>query len=66
GVVHIQVDGWQSPLVTSFMGVVLIWYEDGKIWRVTLEFCRLTSAHTGNYMGDLVHDLLVRYGLLEK
>lgn len=40
GVVHIQVDGWQSPLVTSFMGVILIWYEGGKIWRVTLEFCR--------------------------
>lgn len=66
GVVHIQVHGWQSPLVTSFMGIVLTWYEKGKIWRVTLEFCRLTSAHTGNYMGDLVHDLLVRYGLLEK
>ncbi|KAG8903891.1 hypothetical protein FRC01_008939, partial [Tulasnella sp. 417] len=58
GVVHIQVDGWQSPLVTLFMGVILIWYEGGKIWRVILEFCRLTSAHTGNYMGDLVHDLL--------
>lgn len=40
GVIHVQADGWQAPLITSFMGIVIMWYDEGKIWRAVLEFCR--------------------------
>ena len=38
--VHLAIDGWPSPLTSSYLGVVIIWYEAGKIHRAILEFLR--------------------------
>jgi len=39
-VIHIALDGWTAPLVASYLGLVVIWYQDGKIYRAILEFIR--------------------------
>jgi hypothetical protein len=31
--VHFAIDGWTAPLVASYLGIVVIWYEHGKIHR---------------------------------
>ena len=36
--VHLAIDGWTSPLVTSYLGLVVIWYANGTINRAVLEF----------------------------
>jgi hypothetical protein len=38
--VHIVMDGWTAPIVASFLGIVVVWYESGKIHRAILEFIR--------------------------
>lgn len=38
--VHLVLDGWTSPLVSSYLGLVIIWYENGAIHRAILEFLR--------------------------
>jgi len=38
--VHFAIDGWTSPLVTSYLGLVVIWYANGTINRAVLEFIR--------------------------
>lgn len=43
GTVHIVMDGWTSPLVSSILGIVVVWYVDGKIHRAILEFIRYVS-----------------------
>lgn len=43
GVTHLALDGWTSPLVSSYLGIVVIWYDKGKIWRATLDFSRCES-----------------------
>ncbi|KAF8593275.1 hypothetical protein BDV93DRAFT_447031 [Ceratobasidium sp. AG-I] len=35
---HLAIDGWSSPLTASFLGVIVFWFEEGKIWRCVLEF----------------------------
>ena len=40
GSIHLVVDGWTAPFVASYLGIVAIWFADGKIWRATLEFIR--------------------------
>lgn len=38
--VHLVLDGWTSPLVSSYLGLVIIWYENGTIHHAILEFIR--------------------------
>lgn len=38
--IHLVLDGWTSPLVSSYLGLVIIWYENGTIHRAILEFIR--------------------------
>lgn len=33
-------DGWTAPIVASFLGIVVVWYEKGIIYRAVLEFIR--------------------------
>ena len=33
-------DGWTAPIVASYLGIVVIWYEKGVIYRAVLEFIR--------------------------
>jgi hypothetical protein len=31
-------DGWTAPIVASFLGIVIVWYEKGIIHHAILEF----------------------------
>lgn len=37
---HFAVDGWTAPIVASYLGIVVIWYEKGDIHRAILEFAK--------------------------
>lgn len=43
--IHIVMDGWTAPIVASFLGIVVVWYEDGKIHRAILEFIRFVFVY---------------------
>ncbi|KAF8750458.1 peptidase M36 family [Rhizoctonia solani] len=66
GALHLALDGWTSPTHESYLGVVVFWFAEGKIWRTVLEFIRLTEAHTGDYLAKRVQDCLKRFGIEEK
>ncbi|QRV96253.1 hAT family dimerization protein [Ceratobasidium sp. AG-Ba] len=66
GALHLALDGWTSPTHESYLGVVIFWYAEGKIWRSILEFIRLTKAHTGDYLAERVKDCLTRFGIEDK
>lgn len=38
GALHLAIDGWTSPQASSFLGVVVIWRDQERIWRSILEF----------------------------
>ncbi|RXW13602.1 hypothetical protein EST38_g12250, partial [Candolleomyces aberdarensis] len=61
--IHLAVDGWTAPITASFLGVVLIWSEQGEIHRIILEFIRLKKKHTGQYLAQCIADCLKRYGI---
>ncbi|KAF8812650.1 hypothetical protein BYT27DRAFT_7015831, partial [Phlegmacium glaucopus] len=61
--IHIALDGWTSPLVTSYLGLVVIWYANGTINCAVLEFIHLTCSHTGEYLAEVTAECLKRYGL---
>jgi hypothetical protein len=35
---HLAIDGWTSPLVASFLGVIVFWRHNGVMWHSILEF----------------------------
>jgi len=36
--IHLVLDGWTSPIVSSYLGLVVVWYQDGLIHHAILEF----------------------------
>jgi hypothetical protein len=36
--IHLALDGWTSPLVSSYLGLVVIWFDQGIIHHSVLEF----------------------------
>lgn len=40
GPIHLVLDGWTSPIIFSYLGLVIIWCADGNIHRAVLEFIR--------------------------
>ncbi|KIO21037.1 hypothetical protein M407DRAFT_45782, partial [Tulasnella calospora MUT 4182] len=63
GVVHCAMDGWSSPLVSSYLGVVISWWRDGKLRRATLDFLKLKASHTGQYQAETVYRTFEWFGL---
>ncbi|KDQ48998.1 hypothetical protein JAAARDRAFT_51921, partial [Jaapia argillacea MUCL 33604] len=47
GKLHLAVDGWTSPNVISFLGVVVHLLCNGVMHRFILDFIKMTKAHTG-------------------
>jgi hypothetical protein len=41
--IHLVLDGWTAPIVASFLGIVVVWFEEGVIYRAVLEFIRSVS-----------------------
>lgn len=40
GAVHLVMDGWTSPILACYLGIVAIWFSAGKVHRCILEFAR--------------------------
>ncbi|KAF5347263.1 hypothetical protein D9756_009877 [Leucocoprinus leucothites] len=55
-----------SPIVASYLGLVIIWSEQGIIYWTVLEFIRLKHKHTGEYLAKVVFDCLKHWGLTKK
>ncbi|QRW00786.1 hAT family dimerization protein [Ceratobasidium sp. AG-Ba] len=66
GALHFAIDGWTSPQSSSFLGLVVIWHSEGRLWRSILEFVHLTHAHKGEYLASRIEDCLKRYGISHK
>jgi hypothetical protein len=45
GRIHLAVDGWTSPNVISFLGVVVCMATDGRIHTYILDFINYVSRH---------------------
>ncbi|KAF9004980.1 hypothetical protein BDQ17DRAFT_1240668, partial [Cyathus striatus] len=37
---HVALDGWTAPITASFLGLVIVWVEDGELHRAILDFIR--------------------------
>ncbi|KAJ3573237.1 hypothetical protein NP233_g2572 [Leucocoprinus birnbaumii] len=64
--VHIVLDGWSAPIIAAYLGLVVVWYERGEIFRAVLEFIRLKQRHTGKYLAQQVHNCLKRFRLSDR
>ncbi|KAK7461760.1 hypothetical protein VKT23_008190 [Stygiomarasmius scandens] len=60
---HAVVDGWTAPITEQYLGVEIIWEDNGTMYNMTLEFIRLTEQHTGAYLAEQLANVLKRYGL---
>ncbi|KAG5649142.1 hypothetical protein H0H81_005989, partial [Sphagnurus paluster] len=58
--VHLVIDGWTAPLVASYLGICVVWYDGGKIHHAILE---LKEKHNGKYLAKCVVECLKRFGL---
>ncbi|EUC59816.1 hypothetical protein RSOL_324140 [Rhizoctonia solani AG-3 Rhs1AP] len=64
--IHLAISGWSSPLTASFIGIIVFWREEAKIWHSVLEFIHLTGNHTGAYMAEKTIDCLTRFRVIDK
>lgn len=63
--IHLVLDGLTSPIVSSYLGLVVVWYQNGSIHRAILEFICLKQRHDGEYLAQVVFDCLEHFGLTE-
>jgi hypothetical protein len=43
--IYLVLDGWTAPIVASFLGIVVVWFQEGVIYCAVLEFIRLVSKY---------------------
>ena len=62
------VDGWTTPsMKASFLAVTAHWIDERwKSCSVTIGFEKITGAHTGHNLADIVHKVLQDYQLTSK
>ena len=48
GAVHLVIDGWTSPLMVSYLGIVVMWFSGGMLHRRILEFVRYVKPLHSN------------------
>ena len=62
------VDGWTTPsMKSSFLAVTAHWIDDRwKSCSVVIGFKKITGAHTGHNLADIVHKVLQDYQLTSK
>ena len=36
--IHLVLDGWTAPIVASYLGLVVVWYENGWVHKAILDF----------------------------
>ncbi|KAF8218613.1 hypothetical protein L208DRAFT_1349570, partial [Tricholoma matsutake] len=68
--IHLVLEGWTAPIVASFLGIVVVWFQEGVIYCAVLEFIRLpsicstlTQKHDGKYLAEVTANCLKRFGL---
>ena len=66
GAVHIGLDTWTSGHGIPYMGITIHRCVDGSLQSMILDFIRLTSNHTGDYLAKEVFNCLKSYGLADK
>ena len=49
GAVHLVIDGWTSPLMASYLGIVVMWFSGGVLHRRILEFIRYIQISPSNH-----------------
>ncbi|KAG8769320.1 hypothetical protein FRC12_005039 [Ceratobasidium sp. 428] len=60
---HLAIDGWSSPLTASFLGIIVFWRENGRMWSSILDFIHLTESHTGAYMAQKTLECVEQLGV---
>lgn len=66
GKFHVGLDGWTSPNVISFLGVVLYFMREAELTSMILDFVKLSQSHTGRYLCDSLVDCLKEFGIENK
>ncbi|PPQ84241.1 hypothetical protein CVT26_013046 [Gymnopilus dilepis] len=66
GRLHIGFDGWTSPNVKLYLGVVVNYADKGKLLSFILDFITLKASHTGKYLAEELEKCLRKYGIAEK
>ncbi|KAJ3504337.1 hypothetical protein NMY22_g17960 [Coprinellus aureogranulatus] len=66
GVIHVSADGWTSPNTIAFIGVIIQYIERGLIQSLTLDFIKLTAAHTGQYLATQLAECLQEFGIEDR
>ncbi|EUC66606.1 HAT family dimerization protein, partial [Rhizoctonia solani AG-3 Rhs1AP] len=61
--IHLAIDGWTSPTAMAYLGIVVHWNSEGRMWRAVLEMIRLEHKHTGEYLAQKTAECLWRYGI---
>ena len=59
GAVHLVIDGWTSPLMASYLGIVVMWFSGGVLHRRILEFIRYVKPAPSQIRipNDIIHIL---------
>jgi len=56
GAVHLVIDGWTSPLMASYLGIVVTWFSGGMLHRWILEFVRyVRPSHSCEGILTMLH-----------
>ncbi|KAF5317564.1 hypothetical protein D9619_013219 [Psilocybe cf. subviscida] len=66
GKLHISVDGWTTPNVIAFIGVIVHYVLNGKLESLLLDFVKATKAHTGVYLAARVTECLQDFKIDKK
>jgi len=43
--INLVLDGWTAPIIASFLGIVVVWFQEGVIYHAILEFIWLVSRY---------------------
>ncbi|TFY74006.1 hypothetical protein EWM64_g10006 [Hericium alpestre] len=66
GKIHIGVDGWSSPNLFSFLGIIVFLVQNGEMLSLILDFIRMTKAHTGEHLAEQIYKCLDSFGVTNK
>lgn len=66
GKFHVGLDGWTSPNVISFLGIVLYFVRDSQTTSMILDFVKLVKNHSGINLCDSLVTCLKEFGIEKK
>ncbi|KAA1067790.1 hypothetical protein PGT21_017083 [Puccinia graminis f. sp. tritici] len=71
GALYLGVDAWQSPNGFDILGMVIYRLADNnpsnfKLEAMPLDFISLTQCHTGEYLAEIVGQVVEKFGIADK